>query len=118
MMMENILIPVGVMAALGLVFGAALALALKIFAVKVDPNMLKILSLLPGVNCGACGSAGCAAFAESLAKGEAVPAACTVSDDRSRKELAKLLGLEDGKKVKMVATLLCNGGTRAKDKYI
>ena len=117
MMMENILIPVGVMAALGLVFGAALALALKIFAVKVDPNMLKILSLLPGVNCGACGSAGCAAFAESLAKGEAVPAACTVSDDRSRKELAKLLGLEDGKKVTMLKRYLRSRYDMSPDDY-
>lgn len=118
MMLENILTPVAAMATLGLLFGAALAFALKIFAVKVDPNMLKILSLLPGVNCGACGSAGCAAFADALAKGETVPAACTVSDDQSRKEIAKLLGLEDQTKVKMVATLLCNGGTRAKDKYV
>ncbi|MCM8760770.1 MAG: RnfABCDGE type electron transport complex subunit B [Candidatus Omnitrophica bacterium] len=113
----KVMTPVVTMAALGLAFGCALALALKIFAIKVDPTILNILSLLPGVNCGACGSAGCAAFAEILAKGEAMPSACTVSDSEARKKIARLLGIEDAGKVKTSAVVLCNGGQRALNKF-
>ncbi len=116
-MIMNILIPVAAMAALGLVFGVGLAYALKLFGIEVDPMMFKILSLLPGANCGACGKAGCAGFAEALKKGEAMPAACAVSNEEARKSIAELLGIEYNPKVKTIATVLCNGGSRAKDKF-
>ena len=105
------------MAFLGLVFGVGLAYALKLFGIKLDENIFKVLALLPGSNCGACGRAGCAGLAEALVKGEAPPSACTVSSDEKRHEIARLLGIEHDEKVKTVATLLCSGGTRAKDKY-
>lgn len=116
-MITHILTPVIAMAALGLVFGVGLAYALKIFGIEVDPTTFMILSKLPGSNCGACGKAGCAAFAEALAKHETIPAGCAVSNEEARKSIAELLGLEHKVKVKLIATLLCNGGTRAKDKY-
>lgn len=116
-MIARILTPVVAMALLGLIFGVGLAYALKIFGIKVDPMVLKILSMLPGSNCGACGKAGCAAFAEALEKGEAVPTSCVLSNDEARKSIAQLLGMDYNPKVKTVATLLCNGGTRAKDKF-
>lgn len=115
--MIRILIPVAAMAVLGLIFGVGLAYALKIFGIKIDDKVFKILSMLPGTNCGACGKAGCAGFAEALAKGEAVPGGCAVSDDEARKAMTEFLGLTSAEKVKTVATLLCNGGARAKDKY-
>ncbi|MBN2453854.1 MAG: RnfABCDGE type electron transport complex subunit B [Candidatus Omnitrophica bacterium] len=105
------------MAALGLLFGAGLAFALRIFGIKPDPKIFEILSNLPGINCGACGKAGCAAFAEALARGEAVPSGCSVSSAEARKALARILGLETEEKVRMVATVFCNGGARAKDKF-
>jgi len=113
----NILTPVIAMAALGLIFGVGLAYALKLFGIEVDPAMMKILSLLPGSNCGACGRAGCAGFAEALKKGEALPASCVVSNEEARASIAELLGIEYKGKVKTVATVLCNGGTNAKDKF-
>jgi len=116
-MIIRILIPVAAMAVLGLIFGVGLAYALRIFGIQIDPKIFKILSLLPGSNCGACGRAGCAGFADALAKGEAIPAGCAVSNADARKSIAELLGIEDGSKVKTVAVLLCNGGTRARDKY-
>jgi len=70
----RILIPVISMAALGLVFGVGLAYALKIFGIEVDPKFALLITKLPGANCGACGKAGCAGFAEALLKGEAMPA--------------------------------------------
>jgi electron transport complex protein RnfB len=117
-MISNILIPVAAMACLGLIFGVGLAYALKIFGIEVNPTMFKILSFLPGSNCGACGKAGCAGFAEALMKGEAMPASCAFSNDEARHSIAQLLGLEHASKVKTVATLLCNGGKNARDKFV
>ncbi|MDD5450225.1 MAG: RnfABCDGE type electron transport complex subunit B, partial [Candidatus Omnitrophica bacterium] len=117
-MITQILVPVIAMAAMGIIFGVGLALALKVFGIKGDPNIFKILSLLPGANCGACGRAGCAGFAEALKKGEAIPSGCVVSSEESRRSIAELLGIEYNSKVKTVATLHCNGGTRAGDKYV
>lgn len=117
MIIVKILIPVAAMAVLGLIFGVGLAYALKLFGIEVDPTTFKILSLLPGANCGACGKAGCTAFAEALKKGEVMPASCAVSNEAARKSIAELLGITHDTKVKTVATVLCNGGSRAKDKY-
>lgn len=116
-MMIRILVPVAAMAVLGLVFGVGLAYALKLFGIKVEPKMFKLLSLLPGTNCGACGKAGCAGFAEALVKGEVTPAGCVVSNEEARRSIAELLGVSSQETVKTVAAMLCNGGTRAKDKY-
>jgi RnfABCDGE-type electron transport complex B subunit len=113
----DILIPTLTMALLGLVFGLGLAYALKIFSIKVDPTVALIISKLPGSNCGACGRAGCSGFAMALKAGEALPSNCALSSETARAELAKILGIEYSARVKTIATLLCNGGVNAKDKY-
>ena len=117
-MIAGILIPVIAMAGLGLVFGLGLAYALKIFGVEVDPTVALIITKLPGSNCGACGKAGCAGFAEALKRGEAIPASCAVSNAEARKAIAEILGIEDTVKLKLIATLRCNGGKNSKDKYV
>ncbi len=117
-MIARILIPVAAMAGLGLIFGAGLAYALKIFKIDLDPAMFKILAFLPGSNCGACGKAGCAGFAEALQKGTAMPAGCVVSNVEARRSIEELLGIAHKPKVKTVATMLCNGGNRARDKFV
>ncbi len=117
-MMIRILIPVAAMAVLGLLFGVGLAYALKIFGIKIDERVFQILSKLPGSNCGACGKPGCAAFAEALQKGDAVPSGCAVSNEEARMAISEILGIDHKSKVREIATLLCNGGSRAKDKYL
>lgn len=117
-MILGIIIPVVAMALLGLVFGAGLAYALKIFGIEVDPTLALIISKLPGTNCGACGKAGCAGFAEALKDGKVMPAQCVVSDRKTRRTIARILGIKDMSLEQVVATLLCNGGTNAKDKYV
>ena len=44
-----------VLGGLGLVFGAVLAFASRVFAVEVDPREEAIIGCLPGANCGGCG---------------------------------------------------------------
>ena len=114
----EILIPILTLGFLGLVFGVGLAIASKRFVVQVDPRLEKIHGLLPGSNCGACGGAGCFGFAEALLSGKKSPEACKVSEDKVKEQIAKLLGKKIEKKIKTVATLHCNGGTRVKDRFL
>lgn len=66
----SIAIPAIIFVVLGIVIGIGLAVASKFLVVKVDDRIEKVTEMLPGYNCGACGKAGCAAFAEALVKGE------------------------------------------------
>ena len=59
--MKEILYAVLVLGIMGAVFGAVLAIASKVFAVKTDERLPKLIEALPGANCGGCGFAGCQA---------------------------------------------------------
>ncbi len=113
----NILIPVMVLGTLGFIFGVWLMFAHKIFAVKIDPRVEQILNILPGANCGACGSAGCQAFAAALVRGKADVSDCALGGVETHKVLAEILGVELKEETKQVATLICGGGKKCTDKY-
>ena len=68
-LMSTIGLPVLILGTLGLVFGFVLAIASKLFEVKIDPRVEEIINVLPGVNCGACGKAGCAGYAAQIVHG-------------------------------------------------
>jgi Na+-translocating ferredoxin:NAD+ oxidoreductase RNF subunit RnfB len=76
-----------------------------------DPRIEGTVSLLPGSNCGACGFAGCRAFAENLLSGASQPAGCTNMDAAARQAVAGFLGVAVGTAQKRVARLLCAGGS-------
>lgn len=116
----NIAIPFLILGGLALVFGILLAVAAKKFSVQIDEREEKIISLLPGANCGACGYAGCADFAKALLEGKANPRACTPSNG-SPEKLAKIIEIlgsdKDGNVRKTLVVCACNGGNRCIDKY-
>ncbi len=85
----------------------------KKLAVSEDPRIDQVEVLLPQANCGACGQAGCRAFAESLVKGAAKPGECTVGNEAMKQQIAHMLGVEVGQAVKRVARIACNGGNNA-----
>lgn len=60
-----------ILAGLGILFGLGLAIAEKVFYVKEDTRVEDITKILPNANCGACGFAGCHAYAEAIVNGEA-----------------------------------------------
>ena len=66
----DILIPLAILAGLGLLFGIILSLAYKQFKVYEDPRIGIVEEMLPNANCGACGTPGCRPFAEGLIEGE------------------------------------------------
>lgn len=109
MELQAILIPLGIFAGLGLVFGLVLAIASRVFAVKVDPRVPQVQEQLPGANCGGCGFSGCAALADAIVRGDAKPSACTVCDAKAAAEIARIMGVEAGKTVRRRAQILCGG---------
>ena len=106
-----ILTSVAILGGVGLTFGTLIALANAKLKVWEDPRIDSVEEVLPGANCGACGLAGCRAFAEASVKGEVAPAGCTVMGPEDRADVAALLGVAAGEGNKLVARLLCAGGT-------
>lgn len=119
MSFTDVLFPVLIFAALGALFGAVLAIASKIFAVKVDERAQEISQVLPGANCGGCGYSGCAALAEAIARGDAKPSACAVGGAEVARKIGAIMGVEVAETKRMRAQVMCSGfGEAAKKKYI
>ncbi len=110
--------PIIIMSSMGVVFGLGLAFASKVFRVEVDPKIDRVLSALPGSNCGACGKAGCAALAESIAKGDASLTSCSAGGEEVYFKIADILGTERVSAQKKIARARCGGGKNAKDKFL
>ncbi|MBU1006047.1 MAG: RnfABCDGE type electron transport complex subunit B [Candidatus Omnitrophica bacterium] len=111
------IIPILIMSIMGILFGLGLAFASRIFRVEMDPRIERILSALPGANCGACGKAGCAALAEAIAKGDASLTSCPPGGEEAYTKIAEVLGVEKCNVTKKIARVRCGGGDRAKDKF-
>lgn len=107
--MKIIIVTIIVAFVLGLILGVLLGLFKKIFAVKVDPKIEEIMASLSGGNCGGCGFAGCAAFAEAVAKGEAPVTGCVAGGPATAKKISEILGVAGGVAKKKVAFLACHG---------
>lgn len=106
---SNIITAVCVVGGIGLLFGLLLALAAHIFAVKKDERAEKIQEVLPGANCGSCGYAGCSAYAEAVAKGDAPVNGCTVGKAAVAAQIAGIMGVEAGEVKEVVARVMCTG---------
>ncbi len=107
---SQILESVSVLGGVTIVFGAFIALVHSKFKVWEDPRIDGVRELLPGNDCGACGQAGCRAFAEAVITGSVIPAQCTVMNEDARADVAAYLGVDAGSADKRVARLLCAGG--------
>lgn len=106
----EILGSVAILGGVATVFGAAISVVNNRFRVWEDPRIDGVRDLLPGADCGACGQAGCRAFAEAVISGGIEPAQCTVMGSDERDDVAAFLGIDAGSADRRVARLLCAGG--------
>lgn len=113
----NILLPVLIFAAMGLAAGILLTVASKFFAVEVDPTKERITAALPGANCGACGFAGCADYADAIAEGKAEPNLCKPGGADAAAKIGEILGKTVTAAEPEVMALHCNGNCNATDTY-
>lgn len=97
------------LAALAVILSSILLLAGRFLQVVEDQRLERLVSLLPGTNCGACGQVGCRAFAQALLAGEELPAGCSVSSPGARRRIAQFLQVAVGAANRRVARLACAG---------
>lgn len=116
--MEAILLPVILVAGIGLVLGLGLAITSKIMAVPVDEKAEAITECLPGANCGACGFSGCAGYAAALSSGKATETnLCAPGGNAAAAQIAEILGTAPASVLPTVAVVHCLGNsTNSEDK--
>lgn len=106
----EILIPILVLLATGVLCAVLLTLASVFFAVKENEKVAAVRECLPGANCGACGYSGCDSYAKALGNGETDKTnLCIPGGDAAAREIAGVLGVEVQDVVEMVAYVACNG---------
>lgn len=116
-----VLISMASMGGLGALFSAGLSIANKKLYVEEDPRIAQVIENLPGVNCGGCGLPGCAAFAESVVKGESEVTGCPVNSSEGAQLIAEIMGVEAAETERMLARVICQGGdyeTAKKGEYL
>lgn len=108
--MNGIVLAIVAVSVIGLISAVVLSVASKFMAVPVDERFGPVRECLPGANCGACGYAGCDAYAQALISGdESRPNLCVPGGADSAKGIGGLLGLEAGDVKPMIAVVKCNG---------
>jgi H+/Na+-translocating ferredoxin:NAD+ oxidoreductase subunit B len=96
---------------LGALLGIGLGFASKALAVQKDKRLERIEAVLPGLNCGACGYAGCASYAEAVAGEDAPLTLCSPGGADAAAGLGTIMGVEvEISEAKKVAQVHCRGG--------
>ena len=80
-----------IMLILGCVVGLLLGIASEKLAVKVDERLEKLVTMLPGYNCGGCGNPGCQGMAEKLLSGDCTIDQCRPCKAEQREVIAAYL---------------------------
>ncbi|HIW49309.1 MAG TPA: RnfABCDGE type electron transport complex subunit B [Firmicutes bacterium] len=115
----SILYPVLCVGGLGVVLGAGLGYAGKIFEVKEDPRLEQVLECLPGANCGGCGYPGCSGMASAIVSGKAPVNGCPVGGAKSAAAIAKVMGVAVEETAPKVAFVKCHGTCdKSVNKYV
>ncbi|MBQ7950830.1 MAG: RnfABCDGE type electron transport complex subunit B [Clostridia bacterium] len=109
--MQNIISATVAISAMGLIFGALLGIAAKIFHVEQDKKLPLITEALPGANCGGCGYAGCSQCASAILEGKAKPNVCPVGGAETAKMISNILGVAEEAFEKKAAFVRCAGCT-------
>jgi Na+-translocating ferredoxin:NAD+ oxidoreductase subunit B len=108
-----------VLTTLGLTFGFILAFANKKFAIEVNPLIHVVEDVLPKGQCGACGYAGCMAYAEAVVLNpDVAPNLCIPGKDPVAKAVAEITGKAAAAVEPRIAQVRCAGtGGKAVKSY-
>ena len=103
------------MGGMGILIGAVLAVASKVFYVYVDPKIEAVEGELPGANCGGCGLPGCGANAEAIVAGRAGADSCVAGGPDLAAAIAALMGVKVEIKEPDIARPGCYYGVQKSD---
>lgn len=107
------LIPALIVGGCGALAGVLLTIASKVFYVKVDERVQSISEALPQANCGACGYAGCADYANAIVNDGAETNLCRPGGGDAAAKIAEILGVSAAEVVPMTAVIKCSGDCEA-----
>jgi len=108
-MASSILSAVLALAGLGMILSLILGLAAKVFYVYVDPRIEHISDVLPGANCGGCGYAGCADYAEAIVNQNVSPNLCVAAGSEVTHSVCGIMGMSAEIGERNVARVFCQG---------
>lgn len=107
--MNTAIMVVLVMTGIGLVFGLILAFANKAFSIETNPLIEIVEDVLPKGQCGACGYAGCAAYAEAVVlEPDVAPNLCVPGKKIVADQVAEITGKVSAEIEPRVAQIKCN----------
>ena len=114
-MIRQIIVSVAALGVGGLLFSVLLSILSKKLKVIDDPKVAKILEVLPGINCGACGFSGCRAYAEAVAKTNDIYNGCLPGGEEVNSVICDIIGVKDlTSRVKKVAICHCGASSNEK----
>ncbi|MCL1947192.1 MAG: RnfABCDGE type electron transport complex subunit B [Chitinivibrionia bacterium] len=109
-----------IFAILGFGLAIIMVFADRKFYIPENARVKEVMSLLPGANCGACGFAGCAAFAEAIVSAKAKANGCIPGGADVADGIANIVGsgaVDD--EITITAKIHCKGGVaEAKERAI
>jgi electron transport complex protein RnfB len=82
------------MVVVGAGFALVLLIASKKLKVEVDPKIEQIHAALPGIDCGACGFAGCSSYAKAVAEKPELIGKCAPGGAEAASKIAGILNLQ------------------------
>lgn len=91
--MEEIRLAIIVLGSVGFCFAILLSFLSKKLKVKEDLRVAKVLELLPGLNCGACGFSGCRPFAEAVVEKCKIFKGCLPGGKEVNEKIMQALGI-------------------------
>ncbi len=91
----TVLIVTSVVAGIGLLLGVVIGVFSKILAVEVDKKVEDIIEVLPGANCGVCGFAGCANYADGIVNSDAEINLCAPGGKKVSSLISGIMGKSD-----------------------
>ncbi|MCF7916992.1 MAG: RnfABCDGE type electron transport complex subunit B [Candidatus Omnitrophica bacterium] len=103
---------------IGLAFALLLAFLNRKLKVPEDPKVKKILNILPGLNCGACGFSSCKAYAQAVAKNSDNFRTCRPGGDQVNEKVLEAIGKEGPSEKEAKKVVVCRCGATKEDKKI
>lgn len=111
--MNEIMIAVVVLGAIGLLSAVVLYVVSHKFSVSEDPRVDEVAAVLPQANCGGCGYPGCSGFAAACVKaadgGSLEGKFCPVGGQPVMEKVASILGMAAVASAPKIAVVRCNG---------
>ena len=115
-MFSQVFSAIWVLGLIGIVSSVVLVIAAKFMSVHEDERITLLTDLLPGANCGACGYAGCAGYAEAIAAEEVSIGLCIPGGDSTSIAIAEIMDTEAVNIEEMIAVVRCRGSHSFTDK--